>query len=76
MGEADGSLEEDLRVTLGLITDDLREELRSGVRRLFEALIESVGTPPPIVPAPSTDKFEEAKDVTPSPPLKLESSTE
>ena len=79
MGEETGSLEDDLRELIGFIGSDLREEVRSGVRRLFDVIIESVGTPPLTAPSPSKtdeEKLAEAKDVTPSPPLKLESSTQ
>ena len=74
MGENDGLLSDDARLLLGTllgeITDVIKEELRIGIRKCFD----NIGSiPPPISEPeslPSDEKFENAKDVTPSPLLK------
>ena len=73
MGEEDGSLTEDLRVALGLLLDDVREEVRQGIRQLFQRVTIPPEAPPAVVAPPVDKAFEEAKDVTPSQTSKSES---
>ena len=75
MGEEDGSLTEDLRVALGLLLDDVRDEVRQGIRQLFQRVTIPREAPPAVVAPPVDKAFEEAKDVTPS-KSKSEASTQ
>ena len=75
MADDDGSLSEDLRVAVGLILDDVREEIRFGIRRLFDHPSSTKASDPPTSVAPPSKKVEipVTKEVIESPPLKSDS---
>lgn len=49
MGEDDGLLPDEILAYFGLIADDLREEIRQGVRRIFDNVV-AKEVPPASIP--------------------------